>query len=143
MFFFSPAECVGGPDALTVLLAVVGSILLVGLVLLAVWKLLVTIHDRREFARFQNERSRAKYEMVSPVGVSFNPFPSPTPLPPSSVILLREEQSSQSLLTLEILFLPLQTNALQYTAAFLARRPISNDGTCLRSHVLPQGKRCR
>ncbi|XP_075037304.1 integrin beta-5 [Mixophyes fleayi] len=58
-------ECGSAPDAKTVLLAVVGSILLVGLVLLAVWKLLVTIHDRREFARFQSERSRAKYEMAT------------------------------------------------------------------------------
>ncbi|XP_056392912.1 integrin beta-5 [Hyla sarda] len=57
--------CASAPDALTVLLAVVGSILLVGLVLLAVWKLLVTVHDRREFARFQSERSRAKYEMAA------------------------------------------------------------------------------
>ncbi|KAG8546682.1 hypothetical protein GDO81_030033, partial [Engystomops pustulosus] len=58
-------ECGGAPDALTVLLAVVGSILLVGFILLVVWKLLVTIHDRREFARFQSERSRAKYEMAA------------------------------------------------------------------------------
>lgn len=49
---------------MTVLLAVVGSILLVGVVLLAVWKLVITIHDRREFARFQSARSRARYEMV-------------------------------------------------------------------------------
>lgn len=47
-----------------VLLAVVGSILLVGVVLLAVWKLAITVHDRREFARFQSARSRARYEMV-------------------------------------------------------------------------------
>ncbi|XP_041856954.1 integrin beta-5 [Melanotaenia boesemani] len=58
-------ECGEGPDALMVLLAVVGSILLVGLVLLAVWKLVITIHDRREFARFQSARSRARYEMAS------------------------------------------------------------------------------
>uniref|UniRef100_A0A673BAV6 Integrin beta n=1 Tax=Sphaeramia orbicularis TaxID=375764 RepID=A0A673BAV6_9TELE len=58
-------ECASGPDALTVLLAVVGSILLVGVVLLAAWKLVITIHDRREFARFQNARSRARYEMAS------------------------------------------------------------------------------
>uniref|UniRef100_A0A8D0A3R8 Integrin beta n=1 Tax=Sander lucioperca TaxID=283035 RepID=A0A8D0A3R8_SANLU len=57
-------ECGGGPDALMVLLAVVGSILLVGVVLLAVWKLVITIHDRREFSRFQSARSRARYEMV-------------------------------------------------------------------------------
>lgn len=49
---------------MTILLAVVGSILLVGIALLAIWKLLVTIHDRREFAKFQSERSRARYEMV-------------------------------------------------------------------------------
>lgn len=65
MLFPVPAsECGGGPDALTVLLPVVGSILLVGLVLLAAWKLVITIHDRREFARFQSARSRARYEMV-------------------------------------------------------------------------------
>nr|XP_043874971.1 integrin beta-5 [Solea senegalensis] len=58
-------ECGSGPDALMVLLAVVGSILLVGVVLLAVWKLVITIHDRREFAHFQSARSRARYEMAS------------------------------------------------------------------------------
>ncbi|XP_043930863.1 integrin beta-5 [Protopterus annectens] len=58
-------DCGKPPDALTVLLAVVGSILLVGIVLLAAWKLIVTIHDRREFARFQSDRCRARYEMAS------------------------------------------------------------------------------
>ncbi|XP_068427927.1 integrin beta-5 [Clinocottus analis] len=58
-------ECGGGPDAMMVLLAVVGSILLVGVVLLAVWKLAITVHDRREFANFQSARSRARYEMAS------------------------------------------------------------------------------
>uniref|UniRef100_A0A3P9JXN3 Integrin beta n=1 Tax=Oryzias latipes TaxID=8090 RepID=A0A3P9JXN3_ORYLA len=58
-------ECGGGPDALMVLLAVVGSILLVGVVLLAVWKLVITVHDRREFARFQSARWRARYEVAS------------------------------------------------------------------------------
>ncbi|XP_062862702.1 integrin beta-5 [Trichomycterus rosablanca] len=58
-------ECAAAPDAMTVLLAVVGSILLVGIVLLAAWKLVITIHDRREFARFQSARSRARYEMAS------------------------------------------------------------------------------
>uniref|UniRef100_A0A671JZV9 Integrin beta n=1 Tax=Sinocyclocheilus anshuiensis TaxID=1608454 RepID=A0A671JZV9_9TELE len=52
-------ECAVAPNAMTVLLAVVGSILLMGIVLLALWKLVITIHDRREFARFQSARSRA------------------------------------------------------------------------------------
>ena len=55
---------------MTVLLAVVGSILLVGIVLLAAWKLVITFHDRREFARFQSARSRARYEMVRVVSFS-------------------------------------------------------------------------
>lgn len=59
------SECGSAPNAMTILLAVVGSILLIGIALLAIWKLLVTIHDRREFAKFQSERSRARYEMVS------------------------------------------------------------------------------
>ncbi|XP_061917813.1 integrin beta-5-like [Entelurus aequoreus] len=59
------AECSGGPDALMVLLAVVGSILLVGVILLAAWKMVITVHDRREFARFQSARSRARYEVAS------------------------------------------------------------------------------
>uniref|UniRef100_A0A8C0XEG0 Integrin beta n=1 Tax=Castor canadensis TaxID=51338 RepID=A0A8C0XEG0_CASCN len=58
-------ECGAAPNAMTILLAVVGSILLIGIALLAIWKLLVTIHDRREFAKFQSERSRARYEMAS------------------------------------------------------------------------------
>lgn len=58
-------ECARGTDPVTVLLAVVGSILAVGIALLAIWKLIVTVHDRREFARFQNERSRARYEMAT------------------------------------------------------------------------------
>lgn len=67
---WSPPECGTAPDATTILLAVVGSILLIGIALLAIWKLLVTIHDRREFAKFQSERSRARYEMVSQRDVS-------------------------------------------------------------------------
>uniref|UniRef100_A0A3Q1JQN0 Integrin beta n=1 Tax=Anabas testudineus TaxID=64144 RepID=A0A3Q1JQN0_ANATE len=58
-------ECGGQTDALTVLLAVVGCILVVGVLLLVIWKLVITIHDRREFSRFQSARSRARYEMAS------------------------------------------------------------------------------
>uniref|UniRef100_A0A0P6JUL5 Integrin beta n=1 Tax=Heterocephalus glaber TaxID=10181 RepID=A0A0P6JUL5_HETGA len=58
-------ECGAAHNAMTILLTVVGITLLIGIGLLALWKLLVTIHDRREFARFQSERSRARYEMAS------------------------------------------------------------------------------
>ncbi|KAJ6634354.1 hypothetical protein lerEdw1_014066 [Lerista edwardsae] len=58
-------ECGTAPNVMMILLAVVGSIVLLGIILLGIWKLLVTIHDRREFARFQSERSRARYEVAS------------------------------------------------------------------------------
>ncbi|KAL4659297.1 integrin beta-3 [Arapaima gigas] len=56
------AECPKGPDTLVVLMSVMGAILLLGLGALLVWKLLITIHDRREFTKFEEERARAKWE---------------------------------------------------------------------------------
>lgn len=58
-------ECGAAPNAMTILLTALGSTLLIGILLLGIWKLLVTMHDRREFAKFQSERSRARYEMAS------------------------------------------------------------------------------
>uniref|UniRef100_A0A7N8X4W8 Integrin beta n=1 Tax=Mastacembelus armatus TaxID=205130 RepID=A0A7N8X4W8_9TELE len=55
-------DCPKGPDILVVLLSVAGAILFLGLAALLIWKLLVTIHDRREFAKFEEERARAKWE---------------------------------------------------------------------------------
>ncbi|XP_031446521.1 integrin beta-5 [Phasianus colchicus] len=57
--------CSSAPSAVTIVLAVIGSVVLIGTILLGLWKLLVTIHDRREFDRFQSERTRARYEMAS------------------------------------------------------------------------------
>uniref|UniRef100_A0AAR2KTM6 Integrin beta n=1 Tax=Pygocentrus nattereri TaxID=42514 RepID=A0AAR2KTM6_PYGNA len=53
------------PDILVVLLSVAGAILFLGLAALLIWKLLVTIHDRREFAKFEEERAKAKWDTVS------------------------------------------------------------------------------
>ncbi|XP_014682038.1 PREDICTED: integrin beta pat-3-like [Priapulus caudatus] len=39
---------------------VIGGIILAGLLLLLIWKLLTTVHDRREYAKFENERQLAK-----------------------------------------------------------------------------------
>uniref|UniRef100_A0A8C6NQQ9 Integrin beta n=1 Tax=Nothobranchius furzeri TaxID=105023 RepID=A0A8C6NQQ9_NOTFU len=55
-------DCPKGPDILVVLLSVAGAVLFLGLAALLIWKLLVTIHDRREFAKFEEERARAKWD---------------------------------------------------------------------------------
>lgn len=40
---------------------VAGSILLAGLLLLLLWKLITTVHDRHEYAKFENEQKKAKW----------------------------------------------------------------------------------
>ncbi|PWA17766.1 hypothetical protein CCH79_00008289, partial [Gambusia affinis] len=62
LYVVKEPECPEGPDILVVLLAVAGAILLLGLVGLLIWKLLITIHDRKEYAKFEEERSKAKWD---------------------------------------------------------------------------------
>lgn len=52
-------------DTIGIVLGVIGAIVLIGLALLLLWKLLTTIHDRREFAKFEKERMMAKWDTVS------------------------------------------------------------------------------
>lgn len=47
------------------LIAVMLSIIVIGLITLLLWKLITTVYDRREYARFENERSMAKWDAVS------------------------------------------------------------------------------
>lgn len=49
-------------DVVGIVLTVIAAIVVVGLALLLLWKLLTTIHDRREFARFEKERKLAKWD---------------------------------------------------------------------------------
>lgn len=62
LYVVKEPECPEGPDILVVLLAVAGAILLLGLVGLLIWKLLITIHDRREYAKFEEEKAKAKWD---------------------------------------------------------------------------------
>ncbi|XP_041830995.1 integrin beta-3a [Melanotaenia boesemani] len=62
LFVVKEPECPEGPDILVVLLSVAGAILLLGLVGLLIWKLLVTIHDRKEYAKFEEEKAKAKWD---------------------------------------------------------------------------------
>lgn len=44
---------------------VISAIVLIGMAFLLLWKLLTTINDRREFAKFEKERMIAKWDTVS------------------------------------------------------------------------------
>lgn len=63
LFYFS--ECPTGPDIIPIVAGVVAGIVLIGLALLLIWKLLMIIHDRREFAKFEKEKMNAKWDTVS------------------------------------------------------------------------------
>ncbi|KAJ8268699.1 hypothetical protein COCON_G00138710 [Conger conger] len=55
-------DCPAGPDIIPIVAGVVAGIVLIGLALLLIWKLLMIIHDRREFARFEKEKMNAKWD---------------------------------------------------------------------------------
>jgi protocadherin alpha len=44
---------------------VIGGIVLFGLLLLLIWKIVTSIHDRREYAKFEKERAMSKWDRVS------------------------------------------------------------------------------
>jgi protocadherin alpha len=55
-------DCPTPVNILAIVIGVILGIVLVGLALLLIWKLLTTIHDRREFAKFEKERMMAKWD---------------------------------------------------------------------------------
>lgn len=50
---------------LGIVLGITGTTVLIGLGVLLLWKLLTTIYDRREFAKFEKERLTAQWGAVS------------------------------------------------------------------------------
>lgn len=54
--------CPRPPNIPMIILGVSLSIVCIGLILLAVWKVLVSVHDRKEVAKFEAERSKAKWQ---------------------------------------------------------------------------------
>ncbi|KAK1890806.1 Integrin beta-6 [Dissostichus eleginoides] len=54
--------CLEPPNIPMIILGVSLSIVCIGLILLAVWKVLVSVHDRKEVAKFEAERAKAKWQ---------------------------------------------------------------------------------
>ena len=55
-------ECPKTVDILGIVLGVIGTIVAIGITLIILWKFFTTIHDRREFAKFEKERLMAKWD---------------------------------------------------------------------------------
>ncbi|KAI2800139.1 Integrin beta-1, partial [Blomia tropicalis] len=61
-------DCPQPVDVLAIVIGVIVGIVIIGLALLLIWKLLTTIQDRREVAKFNEERMNAKWETgVNPI----------------------------------------------------------------------------
>ncbi|KAG5882993.1 hypothetical protein JTB14_004332 [Gonioctena quinquepunctata] len=63
--------CPSPPNVLAWVSGVIGTILLAGLIMLLIWKICTTIHDRREYEKFEKERQAAKF------GNYINPYYKP------------------------------------------------------------------
>jgi len=55
-------DCPEDINILAIVIGVIVAIVAVGLAVLLMWKLLTTIHDRNEFAKFEKERMMAKWD---------------------------------------------------------------------------------
>lgn len=64
LYYYPVAGCPDAPNILMIILGVSLSVVCIGLILLAVWKVLVSVHDRKEVAKFEAERSKAKWQTV-------------------------------------------------------------------------------
>lgn len=56
--------CPEPPNIPMIILGVSLSVVCIGLILLAVWKALVSVHDRNEVAKFEAEKAKAKWQTV-------------------------------------------------------------------------------
>ena len=53
------------------MLGVIAGIVILGILLLLLWKLLTVIHDRAEYAKFNNERLMAKWDTVRNISIIY------------------------------------------------------------------------
>lgn len=64
MLSVCPAECPEPPNIALIVGGTVAGVALIGLVLLLIWRLLMELFDRREYRRFEKEKSKAKWNDV-------------------------------------------------------------------------------
>ncbi|XP_063692682.1 integrin beta pat-3-like isoform X2 [Bolinopsis microptera] len=78
-------DCPSQPDIIAIVAGVIGGILAVGILLLILWKIYTTIVDKREYTKFLEERSKAKWNTdnnplyKNPVTHFQNPLSSRSP----------------------------------------------------------------
>ncbi|XP_046846102.1 integrin beta-1-B-like [Xenia sp. Carnegie-2017] len=61
LYVVKTKDCPEGPDVLTIVLAVIGGIVGIGIILLILWKLFTAMVDRREYQKFEQDRAKSKW----------------------------------------------------------------------------------
>lgn len=67
----SSSECVEGPNVAAIVGGTVVSVVLIGVLLLVIWKALTHLTDLREYRRFEKEKLKSQWNNVS--GLSWGP----------------------------------------------------------------------
>ncbi|XP_072435540.1 integrin beta-6 isoform X1 [Chiloscyllium punctatum] len=62
LYDLEQTECPLPPNVIMIVLGISLAILVVGLVILSIWKMFISIHDRKEVAKFEAERAKAKWQ---------------------------------------------------------------------------------
>lgn len=60
-------DCPAPLPVLVIVLMVIAGIVLLGLLLLCLWKLLAVMYDRREYVKFEQDRLNGRYDSVSKI----------------------------------------------------------------------------
>lgn len=68
------ADCPDPPNAPLIALGVCMSVFIIGIALLVIWKFLVSVHDRKEVAKFEAEKAKAKWQSVCYFSERFGKF---------------------------------------------------------------------
>lgn len=61
---FFPTDYPQPPNITMIMLGVSTAVVVTGIVLLSMWKLFISFEDRKEVAKFEAERSKAKWQTV-------------------------------------------------------------------------------
>lgn len=60
-------ECVKGPNIAAIVGGTVGGVVLVGILLLVIWKALTHLSDLREYHRFEKEKLKSQWNNDNPL----------------------------------------------------------------------------
>lgn len=58
-------KCPKSIPIFTVAISVIVSTVIIGFLILLIWKIVTMVHDQREYAKFEKERAMAKWERVN------------------------------------------------------------------------------